>query len=67
MTGLLASTTTDFTYEREREFKKEVTEILKSVIPKANVETWAGHVGESWRELMKGWADLLSLRRLLLR
>lgn len=46
----------DYAYERDREFKKEVTEILKSVIPTAHVEKWADHVGESWRELMKGWA-----------
>ncbi|XXG93776.1 hypothetical protein Hte_000025 [Hypoxylon texense] len=43
-------------YEPDQEFKKEMSEKLKAVVPKANAEVWADHVGESWRQLMKGWA-----------
>ncbi|KAI1773900.1 N-acetyltransferase B complex non catalytic subunit-domain-containing protein [Hypoxylon cercidicola] len=42
--------------EDDREFKKEMSEKLKAVVPKANAEVWADHVGDSWRQLMKGWA-----------
>lgn len=43
-------------YEPDQEFKKEMSSKLKAVVPKANAEVWADHVGESWRQLMKGWA-----------
>ncbi|KAK6948080.1 hypothetical protein Daesc_009844 [Daldinia eschscholtzii] len=43
-------------YDKDPEFKQEVASKMKAVIPKANGELWADKVGESWRELMNGWA-----------
>ncbi|OTA97835.1 hypothetical protein M434DRAFT_391455 [Hypoxylon sp. CO27-5] len=43
-------------YDRDKDFKKEICEKMKVAIPKANAEVWADSIGESWRELMKGWA-----------
>ncbi|KAI1134082.1 N-acetyltransferase B complex non catalytic subunit-domain-containing protein [Hypoxylon sp. FL0543] len=43
-------------YDEEKDFKKEICELMKAAIPKANAEVWADSIGESWRELMKGWA-----------
>ncbi|KAI1465594.1 N-acetyltransferase B complex non catalytic subunit-domain-containing protein [Daldinia caldariorum] len=43
-------------YDEDAEFKQEVASKIKAVIPKANGELWADKVGESWRELMNGWA-----------
>ncbi|KAF3055755.1 hypothetical protein GL218_06841 [Daldinia childiae] len=43
-------------YDEDPEFKKEVASKIRDAIPKANGELWADKVGESWRELMKGWA-----------
>ncbi|KAI1477745.1 N-acetyltransferase B complex non catalytic subunit-domain-containing protein [Daldinia eschscholtzii] len=43
-------------YDKDPEFKQEVASKIKAVIPKANGELWADKVGESWRELMNGWA-----------
>ncbi|KAI1412506.1 N-acetyltransferase B complex non catalytic subunit-domain-containing protein [Hypoxylon sp. FL1857] len=42
-------------YDEDKDFKKEICEKMKAAIPKANVEVWADSVGESWRDLMKGW------------
>ncbi|KAI0385693.1 N-acetyltransferase B complex non catalytic subunit-domain-containing protein [Hypomontagnella monticulosa] len=42
-------------YDKDKEFKDEICEKIKAAIPKANAELWADEVGESWRELMKGW------------
>ncbi|KAI2776212.1 N-acetyltransferase B complex non catalytic subunit-domain-containing protein [Daldinia loculata] len=43
-------------YDEDPQFKKEVASKIRAAIPKANGELWADKVGESWRELMKGWA-----------
>ncbi|KAI1390382.1 N-acetyltransferase B complex non catalytic subunit-domain-containing protein [Hypoxylon trugodes] len=45
-------------YDQNADFKKEVTKNLKAAIPKANAELWADSIGESWRELMKGWVTV---------
>ncbi|OTA55439.1 hypothetical protein K449DRAFT_438659 [Hypoxylon sp. EC38] len=43
-------------YDGDKDFKKKICEKMKVAIPKANAEVWADSIGESWRELMKGWA-----------
>ncbi|KAI8958382.1 N-acetyltransferase B complex non catalytic subunit-domain-containing protein [Daldinia sp. FL1419] len=45
-------------YDEDPKFKKEVASRIKAAIPKANGELWADKVGESWRELMKGWTAI---------
>ncbi|KAI0842756.1 N-acetyltransferase B complex non catalytic subunit-domain-containing protein [Hypoxylon sp. FL0890] len=43
-------------YDAGKDFKKEICEKMKAAIPKAKAEVWADGIGESWRDLMKGWA-----------
>ncbi|KAL7628514.1 hypothetical protein AAE478_000029 [Parahypoxylon ruwenzoriense] len=43
-------------YDQKREWKKSMGERMAAAIPKTTVEKWIDEVGESWRELMKGWA-----------
>ncbi|KAI2464958.1 N-acetyltransferase B complex non catalytic subunit-domain-containing protein [Annulohypoxylon bovei var. microspora] len=42
--------------DEDKQFKKEVCEKMKAIVPKENAEIWADGVGDSWRELIKGWA-----------
>ncbi|KAI0005832.1 N-acetyltransferase B complex non catalytic subunit-domain-containing protein [Xylariaceae sp. FL0662B] len=43
-------------YNPDREFISNIGTQLNAVIPKSQAELWADQVGESWRELVKGWS-----------
>lgn len=43
-------------HEHDKEFKQEVREKLQGIVPKTDAEGWADQVGDSWRELIRGWA-----------
>ncbi|KAI1205294.1 N-acetyltransferase B complex non catalytic subunit-domain-containing protein [Annulohypoxylon truncatum] len=42
--------------DEDKEFKNHVCEEMRSIVPKENAEKWADDIGDSWRELIKGWA-----------
>ncbi|KAI1370928.1 N-acetyltransferase B complex non catalytic subunit-domain-containing protein [Hypoxylon crocopeplum] len=42
--------------DRDLDFKQKVADDLCEIVPDGHAESWADRVGESWRELMKGWA-----------
>ncbi|KAI1461793.1 N-acetyltransferase B complex non catalytic subunit-domain-containing protein [Annulohypoxylon moriforme] len=42
--------------DEDKKFKNLVCEKMKLIVPKDNAEKWADDIGDSWRELIKGWA-----------
>ncbi|KAI0890763.1 N-acetyltransferase B complex non catalytic subunit-domain-containing protein [Annulohypoxylon maeteangense] len=42
--------------DNEKEFKNEVCQKMQAIVPKDNAEKWTDDIGNSWRELIKGWA-----------
>ncbi|KAI1074538.1 N-acetyltransferase B complex non catalytic subunit-domain-containing protein [Whalleya microplaca] len=43
-------------YGRNKEFVAKMSNELKTVVSKEQAQHWADEVGESWREVIKGWS-----------